>query len=136
MPENLARSGTAELKPLIVAAMKQLEADSTRLSRALSAVPPSNPDGVTLEVFAAIAAARRHAFAWFGKVQSLETDDPSKADALAALSTLAAALGSWYRGLRATDAVTRQREGLRAKKRFATATTIFERLDKELGGTP
>ena len=136
MAESVAHAGASELKPLIEAAVKQLDADATRLLRALRAVPADDPDGVTLEVFAAIATARRHAFAWFGKVRNLDTDDPGKGDALSALSTLAAALGSWYRGLRSTDPTTRQREGRLAKERFASATRILERLETTRGGTP
>ena len=132
MAEHLAHSGTAELEPLLEAARTQLDADAPRVLRALRAVPADDPDGVTLGVFAAIATARRHAFAWFGKIRSLETDDPAKADALAALSIVAAALGAWYRGLRATDPTTRQREERLAKERFASATIVLERL----GGTP
>lgn len=136
MPEHVARAGTAELQPLIEAARKQLDTDATCLVRALRAVPAGDPDGVTLEVFAAIATARRHAFTWFGRVRNLDSEDPAKADALSALSTLAAALGSWYRGLRSTDPATRQREERLAGERFGTATRILERLDKTLGGTP
>lgn len=136
MAEHVVHAGTAELKPLVEAALRQLDADAIRLSRALRAVPAGDPDGVTLDVFAAIATARRHAYGWFGKVLNLDTDDPAKGDALAALSTVAAALGSWYRGLRTTDGATRQREQLLAKERFATATRIFEQLDKTLGRTP
>lgn len=136
MAEHGVHAGAAELKPLLEAALKQLDADATRLGRALRAVPSSDPDGVTLDVFAAIATARLHAFTWFGKVRSLDTDDPAKADALAALSTVAAALGSWYRSLRTTDATTRLREERLAKERFATATSVFDRLDKALEGTP
>lgn len=136
MADHVVRTGTAELEPLIEAAVKQLDADATRLLRALRAVPSDDPDGVTPGVFATIATARRHAFTWFGKIRNLDTDDPAKADALAALSTLAAALGSWYRGLRTTDRVTRQREERLAKERFATATTVLARLDRAPGGTP
>jgi hypothetical protein len=136
MAEHVAHAGAAELKPLIEAAVIQLDVDATRLVRALRAVPADAPDGVTLDVFAAIATARRHAYAWFGKVRNLDTDDPGKADALSALSTLAAALGNWYRGLRSTNPATRHREGRLAKERFAAATRILERLDETLGGTP
>lgn len=136
MAEHTVRAGTAELKPLVEAALKQLDADATRLSRALRAVPAGDPDGLTLDVFAAIATARRHAYGWFGKVLNLDTDDPAKPAALAALSTLAAALGSWYRGLRTTDGATRRREERLARERFATATRILEHLDETLGRTP
>jgi hypothetical protein len=136
MAEHTAHADPAGLEPLLEAARKQLDTDATRLLRALRAVPADDPDGVTLEVFAAIATARRHTFASFGKIRSLVTDDPAKADALAALSTLAAALGSWYRSLRTADPATRRREGRLANERFATATTILERLDTRLGGTP
>lgn len=136
MAEHVGQGAAAELGPLVEAARRQLEADATRLSRALRAVPVSDPDGVTLEVFSVIATARRHAYAWFGRIRQLETDDPAKTDALAALSTVAAALGSWYRALRTTDPTTRKRETLLAKERFALATTVFDRLDKPVGGTP
>lgn len=135
MAEQVAHGGAEELAPLIEAARKQLDADATRLARAFRVVPASDPDGVTLEVFAAIATARRHAYAWFGQIRNLATDEPAKTDALAALSTVAAALGSWYRALRATDPATRQREGRLAKERFATATTVFDGLDNAPGGT-
>jgi hypothetical protein len=113
--------------------VKQIDADAARLSRAFRAVPATDADGVSLEVFAAIATARRHALAAFGKVLAHDSQDPAKSIALMALSTLGAGLGSQYRSLRTKDPLVARRESRLARDRFTAAADAFLELDRALG---
>ena len=126
----------ADVRALIAEARRQLDADSDRIGRALRAIPPDDKYGVTVEVFSALARARRHTVNWLEKLIKVETEDPAKHPALTALSTLAAALGSWYVALRETDPATRRTEDRRAKELFARAKRAFADLDRTLGRTP
>lgn len=133
MAERVVQAGAVDVRSLVDAAVKQIDADAARLGRAFRAVPADDADGVSLEVFAAIATARRHALAAIGKLLALDTQDPAKGTALTALSALAAALGSQYRSLRTRDPVVAQKEDALAGDRFAAATKAFAKLDRALG---
>jgi hypothetical protein len=130
LPEQV---GSADLRGVIGAAIAQLDSDVARLGRELRALPEDDEDGVSLNVYVAIATARRHALSWFGKVLAVDSPDPARRAALTTLSTVATALGSYYRALRAAGTTTGQREDRLAGERFAAAARAFGELDRELG---
>jgi hypothetical protein len=124
---------SADLRATIDAAVARLDADAGLLARALRSKATKNSDDVPLSVFAAIATARRHAFASFGTIRRLESTGPEYGLALMTFSILGSALGSVYRSLRERDPVAAKRERRLADERFAAATRVFADLDRALG---
>lgn len=132
MAEQIVAQGGVDVRTLVDAAKKQLDADNARLGRTFRALSPSS-ESVSLDVFAAIATARRHALASLAKLLALETQDPAKGAALTFLSTIAAALGSQYRLLQARDPIAARREDRLARDQLVAASRAFAELDRALG---
>ncbi len=122
-----------ELQRLIDAAIRRLDADSARVGRALRAIPVSDPDGVSRDLFRALAAARRNALGIFANVLALETPHPAKGRALTWLALGAAGLGAFYRSLRAGDTPSGRRQDRLAQAYFTRATAAFGEMDRALG---
>ena len=132
MAEQTHAAEAPDVRAVIAAAVRQLEADTARLGRALRRLP-ANADGPSLEVFAALATARRNALTALRKLLALRTDDAARNAAATTLSLVAAALASQYDSLRATVPSVAAREERAARERFAAAGKAFAELDRALG---
>lgn len=133
MPERVVEVGAPELKRLLEARMKQLEADVAQLGIAIRAVGISDP--IPLAVFRLLASTRRHTLAAFGAVLKLRTEHPAKAHALTWLSLGAAGLSAFYNSLRLRTSApaASQQQDRRAHRYFTEADEAFLKLDAALG---
>lgn len=110
-----------------------MDADAARFSRALKALPPDSPDGLSQAMFDTLRTARRSTFAFFGRILALDTRHPARDLALSMLSHHATGLGAYYRALRAEGTPAGQRQDRRAAASFVAASRAFAALDRELG---
>jgi hypothetical protein len=119
------------VKLLLDAATQRFAEDTTRLLRALRALPAENV--VSPGVLRAFARYRRDLLAASARISALETSDPARQRALAWLAVVLEGVEEFKRALTTRDPASAREHNSVAATRFAQATTARLALDRGLG---
>ena len=123
--------GAERVKVLLDAATQRFAGATTRLLRALRALPAENV--VSPAVLRAFAGYRSDLLAARERISALETSDPAKQRALAWLALVLEGVDEFERALTTHDPASAREHNSVTAARFAQASTARLALDRGLG---